>query len=158
MKTRSEIEAGYAATIADEGVVNSDVWRMNVHQVQTMHEIACQLADLNYQLAKPGPGIQFVSGDDVINIHNGTVLINKGSIAAMTLSVPLAGAQSVGGEDGFTLRFEAVTNFAHTITTSTNGFNGTNHIITIVPPSSVLLIAYNGVWYLVGPAGGSLSG
>ena len=103
--------------------------------------------------------IQVAASDQAITIPEGTVLITKPVTAAhLTLATPTAGARSQGGEDGNMLRLVPIVQNAHVITTSTNGFNGNHSILTLVPPSSGLLFAYNGIWYLVTNNAGTLSG
>jgi len=153
MKTRDDIEGGYTNVIPEEHDKNNPEWSAQMHDLRTMHEIACQLADMNQTLAN-GNNLQVVNSDGAVVIRSGNVLITKpATAAAMTLTVPVAGT-----EDGNILRFVPTVANAHTITTSAGGFNGNKSICTLVPPSSGLFIAYNGVWYLVGPMGGTLSG
>lgn len=102
---------------------------------------------------------QVVTGDDHINIRDGFVLVAKvGSAANMTIDPPIPGGANVGGNDGVAIRFLIVVSAAHTVTTAPGKFMpGNKTICTMVPPSSAMLIAYNGQWYLAGPSGGTLS-
>ena len=101
--------------------------------------------------------IAVVSVDKLIPIDEGTVLITKTSQAHLTLNPPVAGAQPIG-DDGRALRLVAVTAFAHVITTNTIAYNGgTKFVLTLVPPSSGLLVAYGGVWYVITNNAGTLS-
>lgn len=101
--------------------------------------------------------ITVISVDKLIPIDEGVVLITKTSQAHLTLNPPIAGAQPTG-DDGRQLRLVAVTAFAHVITTNTAAYNnGTKFILTLVPPSSGLLVAYGGAWYVITNNAGTLS-
>src|SRR5262249_35010786 len=67
--------------------------------------------------------LQVISGDGAITILEGTVVLSKGTAAAITLAAPTAGAQSAGGDDGKVLRVVSTTAAAHVITSGTDGFN-----------------------------------
>lgn len=101
--------------------------------------------------------VSIMSVDGLISINEGTVLIKKTSQAHLTLNPPAAGAQPTG-DDGRTLRLVAVTPFAHVITTNTVAYNGgTKFVLTLVPPSSGLIVASGGAWYVVTNNAGTLS-
>lgn len=79
------------------------------------------------------------------------VFITAGSAAALTLPNPVAGAPlpgGAGGQDGATLVITSTTAFAHTVTTGTNGVNGSKHVITFPATAyaTVFLKAFNGTW------------
>ncbi len=65
---------------------------------------------------------QVITGDGTVSIKSGTVFLQKGSAAAITLSPPVAGAQSAGGDDGKRITVFSETAFAHVVTCS-QGFN-----------------------------------
>ena len=93
--------------------------------------------------------VQILSGDGAITISTGKVVITKGSAAAITLALPVAGAASAGGQDGSKLEIISTTGYAHTVTTPSNGYNGATHIATFnaTLPSVISATAYNGKWY-----------
>ena len=68
----------------------------------------------------------------------------KGSAAAITLAVPVAGT-----DDGKELTFVDTTGAAHTITTPASGLNGTSHVGTFggTKAQSATFRAYNGGWW-----------
>jgi len=97
-------------------------------------------------------GVEVDAASGAIAIKEGTVLITKGSAAAMTLAAPTAGLPSAGtpGDDGKVLRIVGTTAFAHTVTAPANKINGTKHLFTFANAGdSCILVAYNGVWYSV---------
>ena len=79
----------------------------------------------------------------------GTVLLKTGTAGAMTLVLPVAGAQSAGGQDGVHLSILALDAQAYVVTTPANGINGADLHATFggAVGDSLELIAYNGVWY-----------
>jgi hypothetical protein len=93
--------------------------------------------------------------DGAITVKDGTVFLNKGSAAAMTLAAPVSGLPSAGGDDGKMLRIVDVTGFAHAITTPANKINGNKLTVTLESGSplagakgnAVTLRAQGGVWY-----------
>ena len=96
--------------------------------------------------------VQVLSANGAITLGSGVVVITKGSLAAITLAQPIAGSASAGGMDGSQLTITTTTAYAHTITTATNGINGTVHVATLgsttpAAGTAVTLTAYNGVWY-----------
>jgi hypothetical protein len=106
----------------------------------------------------PENQVQNMSVDGAITVKDGVVLVTKtGTKCAMTLTLPTPGPQYLNGDDGKTLRIVPIVANAHTITTDVNGFNGNKHILTLVPPSSGLVVASNGIWYLVTNNSGTLS-
>ena len=79
--------------------------------------------------------------------------ITYGAAGAYTLANPAAGKPlpgGGGGQDGSTLEITSTTAFAHTITTGTNGVNGSKHIITfpLAAGTTVRLKAYGGSWWV----------
>lgn len=78
---------------------------------------------------------------------NKTVLITKGSAAALTLAAPTT------VPDGTVLTVISTTAFAHTITQAAPGFNGGgggSDVATFgaAAGNSITVVAYNGVWYV----------
>jgi len=102
--------------------------------------------------------VQVMNRDGAANPFAGTVLITKPSTAcAITLVQPISGSPNNGGQDGLAIRFVPVTVNAHTITTKAGGLNGNKYKLTMVPPSSALLVAYQGIWYVVPNTASTLS-
>jgi hypothetical protein len=103
-------------------------------------------------------GIEVDSADGAIAIKEGTVIITKGSAAALTLAAPTAGLPAAGtpGDDGKVLRIISTTAFAHTVTTPANnikdGSTTTKDTATWAARvgGSIVLAAYGGAWYVVG--------
>ena len=104
------------------------------------------------------PNRQYVaSADGAIDITRknfpDTVVVTKGTAAALTLAAPTAGAPEKGGHDGMRIYFVDVAGAAHTLTV-TGGFNGagtTSDVGTFggAKGDHVTLEAYNGAWYVV---------
>ena len=115
------------------------------------------LIPLIQSLIAEDQNVQICSVDGAINITSGIILITKGSAIALTLPLPISGSNASGGDDGNQLRFVPTTSFSHVITTSANGFNGNKHILTLVPPSSGLVVAFGGTWFLVTNNAGTLT-
>jgi hypothetical protein len=72
----------------------------------------------------------------------------------LTLAAPTAGGTGVG-DDGKELLILSTTAFAHTVTNSSPGFNnagsgGDVGTFSAAVGNYLRLIAYNGVWYVVG--------
>lgn len=93
------------------------------------------------------PDIALASADGAVNLKAGTVLITKGSAAALTLAAPTAGT-----DDGKVLNVIATTAHAHTLTQTTPGFNNGSTASdvgtwTAAIGNGLSLVAYNGVWY-----------
>jgi hypothetical protein len=91
------------------------------------------------------------SADGAISVTQGTVVITKGTAAALTLPAPVAGLASAGtpGNDYQRLTIISTTAAAHTVTTPASGINGTLHIATFAAAvgNAVVLVAFNGSWY-----------
>jgi hypothetical protein len=102
--------------------------------------------------------LQIASGDGAITAF-GRVLITKVTAAALTLAVPVAGAPSAGGQDGSVLSVTDTTGHAHTVTTPANGIVGSKHIATFggTANNTLVLVAYNGIWYVVALGGSTIS-
>lgn len=92
--------------------------------------------------------IQAIAGDGAITIQTGTVLLSKGSAAAITIAAPTATTH-----DRIQIEVIALTAQAHVITCATVGFNakGSSGTLTFggAKGDSVKLRAYNGNWYVV---------
>lgn len=104
-----------------------------------------------------GTSVQNVySASGAISVASQTAVITKtGSLAAMTLAAPVAGAPSAGGQDGTRIRITTTTAFAHTVTATTlvnDGATGVPHTtITFAAfaGASIELEAYNGLWNVI---------
>lgn len=103
--------------------------------------------------ANVAPGqnvVTLASGDGAISVKTGTVVITKGSAAALTLAAPTAGT-----DDGKILRVVSATAFAHVVTTPANnildGTSSTKDTATFAAHAgaSIVLEAYNGNWSLL---------
>jgi hypothetical protein len=78
-----------------------------------------------------------------ITQKTGTVILTKGSAGAWTLAAPTAAT-----DDGKILTIIAGSAFAHTVITPANKLNGSHTTVTFAAVGdSVVLEAYNGVWY-----------
>lgn len=105
-------------------------------------------------------GVQVASGStDAITIKEGTVFITASGVDALTLALPTAGLPSAGGDDGKILVIKCTTAHAHTVTTSADGINGADDIITFAGAVTnyIELRAYNGGWQTFGSVGVTLS-
>ena len=97
--------------------------------------------------------VQVAAADGAIT-GLGVVLITKGSAAALTLTQPVAGLPSAGGQDGARLVVTDTSGYRHTITTAASGIVGGFHIATCGGAAgagmnkSLILRAYNGTWYV----------
>jgi hypothetical protein len=99
-------------------------------------------------------GLQLIAGDGAISIPQSvgvikTVVLTKGSAAAITITAPVAGAYGTG-DDGKIIMVFSETAFAHVITCSTRGFNrkGSSGTATAsaAANNSITLVARNGDW------------
>jgi len=97
--------------------------------------------------------LQLLSADGVITLPSSvgvvkTVVITKGSAAALTLAAPVAGAYGTG-DDGKIIMVFSETAFAHAITCP-QGFNrkGSSGTATAsaAANNSITLVARNGQW------------
>jgi hypothetical protein len=97
------------------------------------------------------------SVDGAIALKSGSIFITKGSIAALTIAAPVAGAPSAGGDDGKELVIVTETAFAHVITSGTDGFNakGSSGTATFAAAkgNGVTLAARNGHWWVISNIG-----
>jgi hypothetical protein len=100
------------------------------------------------------PTPTLLSGDGAITPPTegiGYYAITKGSIAALTIAAPTAGARSAGGQDGIELVIWTETAFAHVITCASNGFNdkGASGTLTWTATKGLgtRLVARNGRWW-----------
>jgi hypothetical protein len=105
---------------------------------------------------------------DALPVQDAVVMITSAGVNAMTLALPKAGVygqvpslSSLGepADDGKRLLVMATTPQLHTITTPTNGINGSKHIATWAAAigNFIEFIAYNGVWYVTGNIGVTLT-
>jgi len=92
------------------------------------------------------PGVQDASADGAITIKNGTVLITKAGVCALTLADPTAGT-----DDGKSLLIVSKTANAHTVTIAGGeaGQGAAADVGTFGAAANnwVRLTAYNGKWY-----------
>lgn len=89
--------------------------------------------------------IQVVAANGTIDIHDGIVMITKGTAAAVTLAAPS------GKDEGKTLIIISTTAAAHTLTIA-GGLNGGGVGADVgtfggAIGDGVTLVAYNGIWY-----------
>ena len=98
--------------------------------------------------AKPfGDDLQVMSGDGAIQIRPGTVIVTKGSAAALTIANPTSGVH-----DGMEITIISNGGYAHTVTRSTTGFNGSGASQDVATfgtaaGNGMTIVAYQGVWY-----------
>jgi hypothetical protein len=109
-----------------------------------------------------GPAQVAAGTTDAITIPCGKVFITTGQADALTLPLPVAGAPSAGGMDGYELLIYAISGYAHTVTTPTSpnkGFNNANSVCTFTAAAKNLirLNAYNGSWWVSENVNGTLS-
>ncbi len=108
--------------------------------------------------------VTVLSGSSDAIVVPGTNVITTAGVDACTLALPVAGAFGTGG-DGKILRIVSTTANAHTITVATTGhfiLGGTSgtayHVATFtdaVAGDYLLLLAYNGYWYVIGYSAGT---
>ena len=117
----------------------------------------------NWVNNRPMDSVQVIPADGAIALTEGTVILTKGSAAAITGIAPTAGSHANGGDDGNRLWIVSATNFAHVVTFPANsvmGPSGAKHIVTMVPGGAALgfmVVAYNGAWYLQYISNGTLT-
>lgn len=127
-----------------------------------------------------GPPTRFPSGTvenpvvaagaaDALPVASGCVFVTRAGVDAMTLAAPVAGVYPTGAQnsqlqgdprdDGKALLVVLTTAQLHTITTPAGKINGSLHLVTFtaVIGNWVLFIAFNGIWYVVGSQGATLS-
>jgi hypothetical protein len=99
------------------------------------------------------------SADGAIDISKGsfpdTVVVTKGTAAALTLAAPTAGVPAKGGHDGMRITILSTTAAAHTVTNTTPGFNNGSTASDVGTFGAAIgnwmtVEAYNGIWYVVG--------
>lgn len=93
------------------------------------------------------PSVQTISGDGAITIQSGTVVLTKGSAAAITLAAP-------SSQDGTTITVTSTTDFQHVITVTGGMWDGTattNTTATFpaVAGGAITLIAFGTDWYVL---------
>ena len=97
--------------------------------------------------AQVTPQVQTISGDGAITIQSGTVLLTKGSAAAITLAAP-------SSQDGTIIEVTSTTDFAHVITVTGGMWDGTATTNTtatfpVVAGGAIKLIAFGTDWYVL---------
>jgi len=100
---------------------------------------------------------QIASGDGAITVQPGVAVITKATAAVLTLAAPTAGTH-----DGVVLIIISSTAAAHTVTQTTPGFNGGGAATDVATAavaigSSLILVAYNGVWLIANNTGFTLA-
>lgn len=93
------------------------------------------------------PQVETISGDGAITIQSGTVLLTKGSAAAITLAAP-------SSQDGTIIEVTSTTDFAHVITVTGGLWDGTATTNTtatfpVVAGGAIKLIAFGTDWYVL---------
>lgn len=85
--------------------------------------------------------------------------LTKAGVDVMTIAAPIAGAVSAGGHDGLTINIIDQGGHAHTVTGPSNCFNGASHVATFggAVANNFTIKARNGVWYVTGNSGVTLS-
>lgn len=100
-----------------------------------------------------------IAADGAIDISlknfSDTILITKGTAAAITLAAPTAGVPAKGGHDGLRMTIYSTTAAAHTVTQTTPGFNNGSTASDVGTFGAAIgnwiqVEAYNGIWYVVG--------
>lgn len=106
---------------------------------------------------------------DALPVADAVVMVTRAGVNAMTLATPIAGVYPSGNtliqglgdpqDDGKILLVVTTTAQAHTITTAANKINGNKAIATFAAAVGnwIRLIAFNGVWYVIGSAGITLT-
>ena len=92
-----------------------------------------------------------------ISIQSSTVIITKGTAAAMTLAAPTAGVH-----DGVTINIISNTAAAHTVTQTSPGFNSGSTASDVATfgaaiGNSMEIVAYNGAWLVTNLTGVTLA-
>jgi hypothetical protein len=89
----------------------------------------------------------------------GLVPITGSGVTAITLAAPTAGLPSAIGNDGQIVTFVDTTGHAHTVTAPSNSIAPSHHLATFggTVGSFVSLQAYNGIWYVIGNSGVTMS-
>lgn len=111
--------------------------------------VTATAAQLNTVGAFGVPTVQDAAADGAITIKNGTVLITKAGVCALTLADPTAGT-----DDGKALVIVSKTANAHTVTIAGGeaGGGAGSDVGTFGAAAGnwVRLVAYNGKWYSAG--------
>lgn len=112
-----------------------------IEQALLAHEIPNTISAGSGAIAQPTPG----------QVEQN--FITFGAAGAYTLANPVAGKPlpgGGGGQDGANVEITSTTAFAHTITTGTNGVNGSKHVITFpaTAGTTIVLKAYAGSWWV----------
>lgn len=105
---------------------------------------------------------------DALPVSDAVVMVTATGVDAMTLALPKAGTYGLipGGnalgepaDDGKRLLVYLTTAFIHTITTPTNGINGSKHLVTFtaVVGNFIEFLAFNGTWYVVAQLGATIT-
>jgi hypothetical protein len=81
----------------------------------------------------------------------GNISLDGTGVDATTLATPVAGQQPAG-DDGKTIVVVDTGGHAHTITTAANIISPSHHVLTFggTAGSNVMLMARNGLWYVIG--------
>ena len=100
--------------------------------------------------------VEAESANGAIGITSGLAALTKAGVAAMTLAAP-----TVTTDDGKILRIVSTTANAHTITQTTPGFNNAGSSKDVATFGGavgdyLLVVAYQGVWYVIGSSGATL--
>jgi hypothetical protein len=105
--------------------------------------------------------VEVKAADGAVASTQGNVMITKGTAAALTLAAPVAGLPSAAtpGNDGQMLRVVSTTAAAHVITFPANKLNSNKTTATFgaAVGNSLVLIAYQGIWYVVASVGITLA-
>lgn len=105
-------------------------------------------------LGSVGNSQVITAASGAITIKFGTVILNRSSAIAATLAAPTAIT-----DDYSRLLIESITAQAHTVTQTTPGFNNGSTASDVATFGTAIgnnfeIIAYQGVWYVIGtPAG-----
>lgn len=103
---------------------------------------------------------QHITAAGAIAVQDGKVFLQTGAASALTLANPTAGSPGAGGQDGVKLEIIAIDAYAYVLTTASDKINGADDTATWAAAvgNSIVLVAFNGVWYVEGtPKGVTLS-
>ena len=89
----------------------------------------------------------------------GKAFLKTGTAGAMTLALPLAGPQLLGGNDGMTMKIIALDAHAYVVTTPADGINGADDTATFAGRSAMPspLESFRWNWVATGLNGVTLS-
>lgn len=101
--------------------------------------------------------IEVKSADGAITVQPGLVVITKATACVLTLAAPTATTH-----DGYIMIIVSTTAAAHTVTNSSPGFNnggagGDVATFAAAIGNGLVLVAYQGAWYIVNNTGITLS-